>query len=834
MVRLKTLASLLMLPALLAGTTALAQTVNAAHKDSDLSLEEVVVTGTKRSVAQQDLSITVTTVSAKQLENSFQNDVTALAQMAPNVTLTPQVGFNAIGGGIRGTGFISILVTKDSSVGISVDEFAFNHVQSQFVEMFDIDQVEIYRGPQGTLFGKNTTGGAIAFTTKKPVLGKLFGNAEVNYGQFSSNNSSFSKLKLALNVPMGETLAARLAIIQDKSQGFYTNNKPPGGTFTSFGCPPGPGYDSCIASVISKYPLVGDGAKIGGTDVLAAKLKFRWEPNDAYLADLTFEYLKDRGDSQVSANETPNGEGYVWPLIGFPGIGKGDPFSTGQSYTANAAVNIPAGHRVDANGIYLTQSYKAGQFELKSITGVRKQDEILASDYTGEAYTSLYDASRNSRRKQFQQEVRLTSQFTGPFNFTSGAVYFKDDVDFQVFGSLGFFLPLAGPAGEFYRDRFEIQNTVQKRSDWAVYADGSYKITDKATLTAGVRHTDDKKDFHRLSLGTAANPVSNFIDVTQYRGPFTNPLPESAFGNNIRDSKSFSANTYRVVFDYHWTPKLMTYLSYSTGFVSGGFSETCGSVTSCAPYKSEENDNLEAGIKADMMDGKLRMNAALFQTKYKNLQRDTVVPFTDAAGNQFQETRSVNEGESTARGLELEASFVPMAKLRFDAFLGLLDHKYDSYNPYADPVPLGLPAGPARRFDFSALDVTFSPKVTAGGTVTYIQGLNSGGSLTYSFNAHYMSEFETNPFPANFQGPTVPGGDVPVVIPKANTQGEARTLLNVFLTWKNASDNFDFTLYGKNLSDETYRVAANPVATLWNFTRHGPPRELGLQVGYRF
>ncbi|MFM7275496.1 MAG: TonB-dependent receptor plug domain-containing protein, partial [Gammaproteobacteria bacterium] len=149
--RLQLLAACVMAPAMLGSALAVAQ-----ESSGKLGIEEVVVTGTKRSVAQQDLSIAVTTLTAKQIENSFQHDVSALGQMAPNVILTPQVGFNAFGGGMRGTGFISILVTKDPSVGILVDEFAFNHVQSQFVEMFDLEQVEIFRGPQGTLFGKNT------------------------------------------------------------------------------------------------------------------------------------------------------------------------------------------------------------------------------------------------------------------------------------------------------------------------------------------------------------------------------------------------------------------------------------------------------------------------------------------------------------------------------------------------------------------------------------------------------------------------------------------------------------------------------------------------------
>jgi len=288
--------------------------LQAQEASSAAALEEIVVTGTKRSIGQQDLPIAVSTITAAQLNKTFQNSVTELAQFAPNVTLTPQNGFNAIAGGMRGTGFISILVTKDPSVGITVDDFAFNHVQSQFVEVFDIEQVEIFRGPQGTLFGKNTTAGAISFTTIKPdVGGEVSGNVEVNFGRYASNDSDLSKFKFALNVPLSDTLAARLAVIRDYSDGYYSNTKPMGGTFTCFVCSDGlfatPGNPS-TAEIKSTFPTTGDGTDIGGKDVLAGKLKFRWEPTDSYSADLMFEYLDDQSETVATANETPSGEGY--------------------------------------------------------------------------------------------------------------------------------------------------------------------------------------------------------------------------------------------------------------------------------------------------------------------------------------------------------------------------------------------------------------------------------------------------------------------------------------------------------------------------------------------
>ena len=143
---------------------------------ADLSIEEIVVTGTKREASQLDLGVAVTTLTAQQIENTFTANVTALTELAPNVTLTQQTGFNAIAGGIRGTGNISILVTTDPSVGLTVDDFAINHIQSQFVELFDVEQIEVFRGPQGTLFGKNTTSGAINIQTKKPIMNEFSGS----------------------------------------------------------------------------------------------------------------------------------------------------------------------------------------------------------------------------------------------------------------------------------------------------------------------------------------------------------------------------------------------------------------------------------------------------------------------------------------------------------------------------------------------------------------------------------------------------------------------------------------------------------------------------------
>ena len=209
---------------------------NVSAQSSRLDIEEIVVTGTKRDIGQQDAAIAVSAITEQAFNISCANEVTNLGSLVPNLTLTTQPGFNAVAGGIRGTGSISILVTEDPSVAFLVDDFGLNHVQSQFVEMFDIEQIEVYRGPQGTLFGKNSTGGVISVTTKKPVLDEYFGEFSALQGQYDWNEGSINKFKLALNVPIVEgKLAMRIAAIWDKDQGFYRNSKPasdfPGPTF---------------------------------------------------------------------------------------------------------------------------------------------------------------------------------------------------------------------------------------------------------------------------------------------------------------------------------------------------------------------------------------------------------------------------------------------------------------------------------------------------------------------------------------------------------------------------------------------------------------------------
>jgi iron complex outermembrane receptor protein len=838
--------------ALLAGLCAVAlPSLGAAQEQQDSSaqalgsLEEVIITGTKRNVQSQDVPIALSAISEADLQRSPINDVRALQNLAPGLVFSNPAGFNATGGGMRGTGTNIILVTQDAPVSFLMDEFVLSHVTSQFLTLFDTQQIEVYRGPQGTLFGKNSTGGVISVTSKRPVIGEYGAEAQFAVGQYR-NGADNSSIKAAVNVPFGDTLALRIAAIYDNDAGYYTNDKatatypnnvPIWGAFgIPMGALPPDGID---------LNNRGTGGRLGGKDVTAAKVKLLWEPNESYSALLIGEVVRDRSDSPPGVNESTATD--LLTALGFPGIqlaGQRDVFSTAIS--GNADIKMDQGHRIDTEGLYLTQSYELGAGEIKSITGYRQEQQRLPSTYTGEAFLTLFDSTRNTERYTFQQEIRFASAFDGPFNFVAGGNYFKDTFNFRAFFQVGLvgLLPVPDPVtGTFltpsgrvsldtsvFRD-FQLQTTSQDREELAVYWDGSYQVTDAVRFSAGVRFSKDEKDFDRLvdggGLCNAFTPVADQRIVggvcrdvrsqnisrggllpRQWDGR-TNPLPRSSFGTDVLASNEWEEVTWRAVVDYKPNEQSLVYLSYATGFLSGGFSETCATVSRCA-YDPETNKNLELGYKADLFDSRLRLNAAVFRTDYENLQRAVVAQYTSADGSSQQETVTVNTGSSEVTGIDLEATWVPTDSLRIGASLNWLDHKYGS-----DAILPDL-RGTNQPVDLTQFEVPFSPEFKAALNVAYDIGLNSGARVTLQGEVNYQDEGQTDVFNGT------------------NTQMQERTLLGASVTYHDKDDRWSATLYGANLTDEVYRIAALPVAGLWNFTNYGPPLSVGVTFNLKF
>ncbi|MCC5885323.1 MAG: TonB-dependent receptor [Gammaproteobacteria bacterium] len=817
-------------------------------------LEEIIVTGTKRDTSQQDTPIAISTITAEQINRTFGNDVRVIGDLSPNVTLTNQTGFNALAGGIRGTGTISILTTQDPSVGLLVDEFALNHVQSQFVELFDLEQVEIYRGPQGTLFGKNSTGGVITIRSKRPSLDEYGADIRVVGGRYNGGANT-QKVQVGFDVPLIENrLGFRMAASYTDEDGYYTNDKDTA-TF------PNSPFNALIGVTPDQLPAElsqstrGAGERLGGKKVLAAKSKLLWQPNDMYEAYFIWEVVRDDSDAPPGVNETPAGEGFLLPLLGFPGIqeaGHRNPFSTGATQQGGA-IRMRDGHRVDIDGFYLTQNLDFERFSLRSITGYREQDEILPSTYTGEAFLSLFDATRNLQREQFQQELRFVSNFEGPLNFVAGGIYLTDDLEFVAYSTVGLtslFPPF--DLRQITRDP-NVGSLTQDRKSLAFYLDGSWDVNEKITLSAGVRWTQDKKDFFNPVGG--GGPCNQFtleqdailVDPSLPFDPVTNceadalsgrvsrsglsasevsmrqnPLPNSAYRFQVDTKEKWTETTWRLVGDYKFSDEGMVYASIATGFLSGGFSETCLQPQTCVPYNPETNINYEIGLKADLLDRRLRLNMALFWTDFEDLQRNQVFEFTNFDGSPGQETITLNAGKSRSRGAELEATWIVTPSLQFRGSAGWLDAKYREFE--FDPNPLDPTVAPV---DLTGLDIPFSPKWQLAGELMWDQNLGNGGTLQWVGGVHYQSSAETSPFDPNAVA-------VGVARHPTFTAMESRTLVHANITYMDPTERYHVSLFGKNLTNETYRVSANSVGNLWNFTQFGAPRHIGVELGVTF
>ncbi len=796
-------------------------------------IEEIVVTGTKRETAAQNVPIAVTAISEETLKNQFRNDVLAIGELSPGVTLGQQPGFRAIAGGVRGTGQNSILVTQDSSVVLLVDDFALSNVQSQFVELFDVDRIEVYRGPQGTLFGKSATGGAISIVTKRPEMNTTSADLAFQYGRFDGDDgptASIRKFNAAINVPLIEDhLALRAVGIWDQDQGYYSNDKH---TATWPEYAPLFGGPAPVPPGISTR-TVGSGEHLNGTDVFAGKVKLLWQPSERYEAYFMYDYLDDTSGSPPGVNESESS--MLLPLLGFPGVqdaGLKDILSTGvtnQCVEGNPdGLCITAGHRVSVKSYQLHQTLDIGDYTAKLILGTRKMEEILPNTYTGEAFTSLFDASRNTTRDQDQYELRVTSNYTGPFNFVAGASYADEETDMLAYATVGLTALLTMDT-DYILDP-AMTGASQDRETRALYADGTYNITDRLAFTAGVRYTDDKKKFFRRQNPggpcTALTPLKDqqIVDgecldarsnaVSRVGGgfsakdlqPFHIPLPNSAFGIADKFNDSWDELTYRFVLDYDVTDASMAYVSYATGFIPGGFTETCSSLETCQPFDSETNWNVETGFKGRFANGTVQTNLAVFYTEYKDLIRSQVVPFTDAFGVTTQETININAGVSIAKGVEGEFIWLPSPNLQLTANVGYLDHQYDKF--LLDRNLDGV------KEDLSDLDVPFSPKWKWGVSGTYDQPLPVG-TLVYNVNVSHQDKAEMSVFNS------------------PRTQMTERTLWDANITYRSPEERYYITLWGKNLTDERFRTGANSVAGLWNFTMYGRPRSYGLEVGFK-
>ncbi len=779
-------------------------------------LETITVTATRRgNMDVQSTPVAVTALNDSVVEDLAGNDLGDIASLVPNFSTGKPAGFNAAAFAIRGVGQTSIIVYADAHVGVAVDDFVIPHIQTQALDLFDIEQVEVLRGPQGTLFGKNTTGGMVNVRTKRPVLGEWgldFQQKIASFGRFEE--------RFAANIPLGESLALRASGAFINSDGFY-----------ELGAAYGP-----VTSFDPLHPANGtsgrgNGKHAGGDDVFSGRTKLLWEASEDLSLQFTYEMIRDSSDSPPVANGTKPGSGFTFNALGLT-RDSGNPIK--HAATTNRddlLLNMSKGHRVDVDGYYVNAEWTLGELTLNSVTGFRDQRSRLPSTYTGEVGpNSLFDATRDDNRETFQQELRLSGGFDDLFGLSGdyvGGFFYQDDrAKFCVLQVLGF-LDLLGLGSAFFGNPTFFDNNPQilcnqqKANNWALFFDTTVNLTDKLSLSGGFRWTDEHKEWagrHQVFIQFLPDPNLAVFDPLFTADVLGKPLRAGNFkrfpGGVVRDTHNWGEATGRATLSYQFTEGVFGYLTYAHGFKSGAYNDQTGTTgvpitqAAAAPTDPEIADSYEVGLKLDLLDNRMRINLAGFYVEYSNAQRDLVADF-----GTFQETRFFNAAEVTSGGIEAEVTALLTDWLEIRGNVGWIESDYKKFE--ADTDFDGI-----TDIDLSDRDVNRSIPFQAASELIAHHALGSG-EMRYSVGVDYEDEapfvYSSNPVTARFDGVT-----------------DERTLLNASISFTDAEDRYYVRVYGHNLTDKVYRVGELPVGALWTMSYYGEPRAFGIELGLKF
>ncbi len=790
------------------------------------------MTATRRGETNlQETPVAVTALDSEALNRMVARDISGISAAIPNFSAARITAFNAASFAIRGVGQTDIIVYLDSPVAVNIDDFVMPSVQTQLLDTFDIERVEVLRGPQGTLFGKNTTGGLVNVTTKRPSLEE--GSLELR-----ALGGSFDHYQIqgALDMPFGETFGVRLVGAYDKSDGYYENGATYGPTFAFL-----PQWNGLTGQ--------GEGEDVGGDDIFNGRLKALWEPNEDLSLLFQYEIVRDRSDAVPAFNDTPREPGctpfgdpnaggcvFVWNSIGVTQP-TGDPIDNMATTDRNDGfMATERGQRIDVDGFFLNLGWDLGGLRLDGVAGYREQESRLPNTYTGAVpvsatseQLSLFDASRDDDRETTQLELRLSSSDAETLDWVVGGFYQKNDDVFCVAQMLGINEVFGVPGANTFPS---VLCNKQDAEAYAFFGDLSWNVTDALTLGAGARWTDETKEW-------TGRPQASVEAITGGASwdDFGEPLDLADFGRTdwpgnagVRtDEESWSEPTYTARIAYQFSEDINSYLRYDRGFKSGGYNDQTGTATVIldaflAPYDPEFADSYEAGLKTTWLEDRLRLNAALFYVEYTDAQRALVtlvcVPNPavandtcpgDPVGTQFQETRFFNAADVTVKGFELEGTALITDGFTLSANVSYNDGEYDKFE--ADTNGDGV-----NDVFLSGLPLTRTPEWKYG-----IQGLYSFeavggtidlyGSLLYEDeNVFYYSEFR----------------------PEFNSILDERTVLDASITYTSGEGDWFVRAFGNNLTDERYRVASQVVAGLWTHSQFGAPRNYGLQLGMKF
>jgi iron complex outermembrane receptor protein len=677
------------------------QTVQAA--EGVPAIEEVVVTAQKREENLQDVPIAITALSAKALESKAVQNVTELSDFAPNVQMDNTSPFSGssqvLTAFIRGIGQNDFAFNLEPGVGLYVDGVYYARTLGAAVDLLDLERVEILKGPQGTLFGRNTIGGAISVVTRDPS--RVFDyKAELTAGRFSRFD-----LRASLDVPLIEnTLLSQISVSSSDRDGHQDLIPFPGASQTQL--------DQGVFRTARNQK---GSATRGSADTQNVRAKLLWNASPTLRVRLSADYThtdEDSAPQTLLATNTAPTSGTIAALyntcISLPvstltmlnlaaacgprgvagtalaGVNVdsnpdndrllfGDQFITGdidKSFAAGSNFSL-----LDAYGVSATVDWEINDaITLKSISAYRDTEADFGTDIGGAPFV-VADVSFIQNQDQFTQELQFTGSFVEDrLKWLLGLYYFQED------GTLTDFVPfLAGLVQVLGPNFFDNKAT-------GAFTQLDFALTEKIGLTAGVRYTDEDKEFEGRQRDLNMLPVKTGFPLNLFPDPndLTRLYP---LGVNQRN---FTDTSLRLGAQYRFTDEILTYVSYSEGFKSGGFTTRLlvpevavvngVMVPGPAPdFDPETAETVEVGLKSQLLDSRLQLNLAVFDTRYDDIQ----VTVQRGISPTFE-----NAGDGKITGAELEVQSVLGSNLQLSGSLGYIDARYSRLEP-GSQVELG-------------------------------------------------------------------------------------------------------------------------------------------------
>ncbi len=738
----------------------LTPTAVAAEEDASGVIEEIIVTSRRRAESAQDVPLSVTAFGEERIEQIKPKTLRDFDGLAPNV----YVGMNTAGPGasalfIRGVGYADIEKTQSPQVGVIVDGIQIGSSTGQLVDAFDIESIEVNRGPQGVLFGKNTIGGNIVVNRVKPQMNEWGVKASAEAGNYSAKT-----FKARVNVPLIEdTLAVKIGATERSRQGYYDNET-----------------------------LGGDQ---GDVDFEAQTIALRWTPTETFDAILTYDRIDDSSE-----------------------IPPQDPrFDGSQPFENRADKREPTSYEVDQIGLRADWDINEN-VTLHSITGLHNGDDLVNQDFDGGSLggTAIPFAQLHTLRDQeyevFTQEFRVDVDINENLDIMLGAYYFDSELDFKQSTNNVLQIPFGLPAGvpcvavlPNLRDNPSIGNALCQFSNarsiqiagedvesTAFFGQLNFRPTEGVELSVGVRHIDEEKD--------AFNSYFDYTDGTfDTGGPsqefdFTG-RPETA-GVAYEVSDSWDDTIFTASARWDLTETSMAYISYSEGFRSGGFSIRSARDPNEAAFEPEDAFQYEVGIKNEFFDRKVQLNFSYFYLERDGSQFSSII--TLPPGSIPGTTTIINNGGvSELQGLEMESAWVINENWTVALNGGIIDVDNKRFTKdcfIIDACANGDPIGTQR--EFGGNDDSRQPEWNASLNISYGRELENGGYLSANVGAKKVGDFLLVNTGASATQRTFEGG---------YSQVDARIQYDFPISEDGMAS---IALFGKNLTDSEWREQA--------------------------